>query len=244
MKVVIIGATGSLGQALAKVEAQQATKHETHIVLIASDRRDLEAMRSDLQIRYKVRVDIHNLDFRDHLSSSKVPLDADRYYFPIGYSTESDTWGISPTQAAQIVMINSTNIATTISTIMAERRKVDIIAFGSIAETRGRSKNVFYAMAKRSLTSLFESLLHTSLQRRRPENSARPYLYQIGYMRSTQSFGKKLLFPVAEPEEVANKVFLDVSSSRPGIRYYPAFWRWICWVLRNLPWFLYRRLNF
>lgn len=237
MKVIIVGASGSLGRALALAEAQQ----KSDLVLVASDSRDLDALKADLNLRYGIRVECFAIDLSKAGALSILALDGDRYYFPVGSTIDNDFFGIKAPDIYRVFQINLLCVAELISSVMSSKRSksVDIIGFGSIAETRGRTGNVFYSAAKRSLTSLFESLLHSS----RREN-IRPYLFQIGYMKSQLSFGKKMLFPAADPNDVAQSVLGCLNKKKPGIFYVPGFWRWVCLILKQVPWPIYRNLKF
>lgn len=237
MKVCIIGASGSLGRALAFTEGQQ----KSDLVLVASDLRDLEALKADLKLRFGIQVEILALDLSKPNAILEVPRNGDRYYFPVGATVDHDQWGLPADEIFKVFQINFIGVSELISTLVTTPREkpLDLIGFGSIAETRGRSNNVFYSAAKRSLTSLFESLLHSS-----QKNNLRPYLFQVGYMKSQLSFGKKMLLPAAEPEDVAETVQGFLTSKKPGIYYLPGFWRYICGALRLVPWALYRKLQF
>lgn len=237
LKVAIIGATGSLGRALAETEANAG--HDLY--LTATDQRDLADLKADLNIRYRIQIEVACIDFTKESEARSLSKHADRYYFPIGFSTNDDTWGSDPNENQKLFQINAGSVAVAISHIISNKgsRSIDIVGFGSIAETRGRERNVVYSMAKRALTSYFESLLHAC-----ERENIRPFLFQMGYLDSQQSLGKKLLFPIADPKKAASAIQKYVVTNRPGIRYYPKFWFYICLILRCLPWSLYRRIRF
>lgn len=237
MKTFIFGASGALGRALAYAEA----KAGSNLVLIASDRHDLEAMKSDLTLRYQIQVEVHAIDLSRTDFASGIELDGGRYYFPIGSTLDRDLWGLGSMPIHNLFQINLLSVADVISNVLKDshRGSVDLIGFGSIAETRGRSNNVFYSASKRSLTCLFESLLHGSEQQR-----IRPYLFQLGYMKSQLSFGKKMLLPVAEPKDVAEFALTALNKKTPGIFYVPGFWFFVCLILKLLPQKIYRKLQF
>lgn len=237
MKVVIIGASGSLGRALASMEA----KLKSELVLVASDVRDLGAMGTDVSLKHQVSVEVLALDLSNPDFAEKIPLDGDRYYFPIGMTLDLDQSSINSNAVQKIFQVNLHSVSAVISSLLRGVRSgpIELIGFGSIAETRGRSNNVYYSAAKRALTSFFESLLHGA-----DTHNIRPFLFQIGYMKSQLSFGKKMLFPAADPGYVAEAVLWFVDKKKPGIYYLPGFWRWVCWALRFIPWGVYRRLRF
>lgn len=237
MTVAIVGASGSLGRSLAYVEAAKGYD----LFLSATDRRDLEPLKSDIELRFEVKVKIQAIDLAISDNVSQLPLDHDRYHFPLGLSLDEDCLILSESASLKLMNVNFVSIALFVSRLVEVKgdRFVDIVGYGSIAQTRGRSRNVFYSAAKRALTSYFESLLHAQ-----EKQKIHAYLFQLGYMQSQQSLGKKLLFPSIAPEEVAKRVLSYVDDSRTGIAYIPGFWQYVCILLRFLPWSIYRKLSF
>lgn len=112
-----------------------------------------------------------------------------------------------------------------------------IVLIGSIAAARGRGRNVAYAAAKRGLESLYESLR----QRFRPKQ-LRVQLYRLGFLRSNLTYGAKLPLPAAEPDDIARAIVKHMKHG-PRARYLPRWWVLVAFVLRRLPWFVYRRVK-
>jgi short-subunit dehydrogenase len=121
--------------------------------------------------------------------------------------------------------------------VLASRQSAFITGFGSVAAIRGRSRNVVYSAAKRALTSYFESLCHMSA---RTEIAVQ--LYQMGFIETQQTFGKKLLFPACTPSDAARQVWRNHRET--GLWFFPAFWGWIDLMLRSIPLGIYRKLDF
>ncbi|MBK7962088.1 MAG: SDR family NAD(P)-dependent oxidoreductase [Bdellovibrionales bacterium] len=237
LRVFVVGASGSLGRCLAEEEAARGS----NLVLVASDLRDLLPIQADLILKYKAKVEIVSVDFRESRASSKIELNGDRYYFPVGATMELDLLGTTSEKIERMMRVNFLSVASIIGNILSEprQRRVDIIGFGSIAETRGRANNVYYSAAKRALTSLFESLRHGA-----KKENLRPYLFHVGYMRSQLSYGKKMLFPAVASKDVAKAVLHFINTKEAGIVYLPRYWYWICIIVRKLPWIIYQKLNF
>ncbi|MBZ0090253.1 MAG: SDR family NAD(P)-dependent oxidoreductase, partial [Thermoanaerobaculia bacterium] len=112
-----------------------------------------------------------------------------------------------------------------------------VIGVGSVAACRGRGQNVVYAGAKRALASYFESLRHATAA-----SKVRVQFYVAGYLDTNLSFGHRLPLPPASVRSLAGKIVARLQ--RPGrVYYFPRYWRWICWMLRLLPWPLFRRIR-
>ncbi len=242
---LIVGASGGLGRRLAEQLAQQ----KQNLLLVSSDARDLCALATDLKIRFEVQAEIleANLStregvdqFLDDLKAHSQQLNA--AFFPLGYSLTADQMDLTAQQIDAIFSVNLISTIKTVQVLMAVSKNptLTLAFFGSIAQSRGRNGNIVYASAKRGLTSFFESLKHRSFQK----GQVRPYLFQIGYMESQQTLGKKLLFPVSDPNGVAATVLTKIKTKPPGEFYVPGFWRLFCSLLRALPWSVYSRLKF
>lgn len=241
---IIIGASAGVGRALATILAENGKS----LLLVASDTRDLDALKSDITNRYDVGVwtlATSVLQLETFLDDYKKLLqrfsDIECLAFPIGYASEHDTF---ESQADIIPPIIAINLSIIPEIIKASKDKLEsaqqarIVGFGSIAGARGRDQNVIYSAAKRGLESYFESLRHYY-----SDKAVRVQFYKLGYVDTQQSFGKDLKFPVIKPQIVAQQFMRDKNKDF-GSKYYPRFWGLICTVLRFLPWFLYKKLKF
>ena len=244
MNFLVLGSSGGLGRAISERLAQLGH----NLLLIASDERDLLAHSSHLKLVYSINVDYisccvnYNNNWFDYVSKKIDDFGKiDGLFLPIGFSTDIDRGIIAEDILRQIIESNFVAIALLISHILPqfiESNSGYIIGFGSVASIRGRKNNIIYSAAKRSLLSYFESLCHLTAQ-----TEIKVHFYQMGYIDTQQSFGKKLLFPKCQPNQVAKMVCknLDRSSS---ITYYPNFWSIISIIIKALPWMIFKKLNF
>ncbi len=244
MNFVIIGASAGLGRSLATALAEQGHS----LLLVATDPRDLTIQASDLRIRFGSAVSTLACRLQadaaviEQIGRSSAEMGAvDGVFFPLGLSRGDD----DGTQSANTtkILVDSNLSGTMALTAyflpeMIKRNRGYIVGFGSVAADRGRSSNIVYAAAKRGLTSFFESIRHKVAG-----TEIRVHFYQMGYMKTSQTFSKKLPFPAASPEKAAKEIVLNLESDR-GLTYYPGFWRWICLALRLTPWFIYKKLRF
>jgi short-subunit dehydrogenase len=113
-----------------------------------------------------------------------------------------------------------------------------LVFFGSVAAERGRSSNVIYAATKRGLQSFYESIRH-----RCSATKIRVQYYQLGYIDTAQTFGKRLPMRPVAPHTVARAIVANLNNDF-GAAYYPGYWRLIAVALRNTPWFIFRKLRF
>lgn len=244
MNLVLVGASAGLGRCL----AEEAARRGHSVFLVASDARDLAALAADLQLRYGVRAGYAACRFGgapEDLESLAAAVRAfgtlDGLLYPMGTASERDAGALDPQAAEQLVRINFLSqvwLTTALWPVLTVPSRACVVGFGSIAAIRGRRRNVVYAAAKRALLSYFESLRHLAAG-----TGIRVHFYQLGYLDTQQTFGKQLLFPKADPVKAARFV-LDHLDADHGPAFYPGYWRAIAWMLRRMPWFLYRRLDF
>ncbi|HXV61562.1 MAG TPA: SDR family NAD(P)-dependent oxidoreductase [Vicinamibacteria bacterium] len=239
MNCFVMGASGGLGRALCHRLAVGG--HE--LVIASSDARDLNALASDLRLRWGASVKTLEWDAsREGASKAMEGLeDPDGLFFPIGVVDTDDRGTLDPARAEELVRANFLSIVEVVSrslSAMRAGRGGVIVGFGSIASARGRGANVVYAAAKRALESYFESLRHACAG-----SGVFVQLYVLGYLDTTQASGRTKLFPKASPERLAERVVRHLDRD-VGVVYYPGYWRWVRLTLRATPWTLYRRISF
>ena len=242
MTAIVIGASSGLGRALATELARRGRS----LLLVASDVRDLDALARDLGLRFGVECRVLALDLAAAADPGarvlaaldpQVPIDA--LLLVAGHSRTDDDFGLGAGAIGQLIAINlhaPLAIAHAVLPRLLEARGV-IVGFGSIAAARGRARNVVYATAKRGLESFFESLR----QRHRPRE-LRVQFHRLGFLRSNLTWGLRLPLPAAEPDAVAARV-VDAFDRGSFARYEPRHWALVAFVLRCLPWFVFRRMK-
>ena len=244
MTYMIVGGSSGLGRELAERFAQAGHA----LVLISSDLRDTRALASDLSLRYDVPVssvqcDLANraVDFQtiDSALDTLPPLAG--LLLAAGMNRTEDQPGQPANALDSLTSANYTTLCKFIDHYLPRLRSASsglIVGFGSIAATRGRTRNTAYSAAKRALTCYFESLRHSI-----GESKVTVQFYVLGYLDTNLAFAQPTLLPRASPRRLAERVYQRRLRDF-GMSYYPTFWYPICAILRALPWFVYRRLSF
>ena len=244
MNAIVVGASAGLGRALS--EALAARGHD--LVLVAQDARDVDAQAAWLRLKYSIRVVSVAADAADLERLLAALRDATSgmtqihgLYFPAGFTFENDRGTLGVPETRRLLDVNLTSVIVAVADLMPRMLAcgpANIVGFGSIASIRGRNANVVYAAAKRALASYFESLRH-----RCAGSDVRVQFYQLGYLDTQQTFGRKLLFPPASPERVARYVMNNLNHDKGNI-FLPRYWTVIAAILRLLPWSIYKKLQF
>jgi short-subunit dehydrogenase len=244
MTYLIVGGSSGLGRALAERFARAGHA----LVLISSDLRDTRAVASDLALRYRVPVlpvlfDLATpaADFRavDSALHGLPPLAG--LLLPAGMNRSDDEPGQPPQALDALTSVNYTAPCKFIDHYLPRLRSGAsglIVGFGSVAATRGRTRNAAYSAAKRALACYFESLRHSL-----SESNVVVQFYVLGYLDTHLAFGLETPLPRAAPAVCAERVFRRRDEDF-GQAYFPSYWGPICFVLRGLPWFVFRRMSF
>jgi len=244
VRALLVGASAGVGRALSEALAARGDA----LLLVASDARDLVPQASHLRLMYGVHVEIVAADaIRPEEFLGKIISTAQSFgeiqglFFPIGASRNDDFGTLPVDEARWLIDANLLTVMAVVGHFLPFLLAANhgcIVGFGSIAAIRGRRTNIVYAAAKRGLASYFESLRHIAAQ-----SKVRVQFYQLGYVATQQTFGRRLLFRPAHPAEIAAVVVQNLDRDI-GMRYLPRYWALIAWLVSVLPWAIFKRLHF
>lgn len=113
-----------------------------------------------------------------------------------------------------------------------------LCAFSSVAGDRGRKPVVLYGASKAGLSAYLEGLDH-----RYRASGLRTITVKPGFVRTSMTEGLKAPPFAGEPEGVAHQVLTAIERGTPMV-YAPAIWGWVMRVIRALPRFVMRKVQF
>lgn len=242
-KVLIIGATSAMAEAVARLYAQRGD----YLFLVARNPQRLQAVVDDLRVRGCPKVagwPMEANDFDAHagmLERAEAELG--------GLDTVLIAHGTLPDQAACAASVEltleeiRTNALSTISlaTLIANRfesqGKGTLAVIASVAGDRGRQSNYVYGSAK-AMVSTFLS----GLGQRLAKVGVAVVTIKPGFVDTpmTRDFKKGPLW--ASADSVARGIVRAIDRRQPVV-YLPRFWRGIMWVIRSIPESVFRRLS-
>ncbi len=247
---LIVGASSGVGRAL----AENCAKNGFDLILISRETLDLEAVASDCRIRHRINAKIIPLDLGAigfHASQllqwireqGEGNCRVNYAFLVAGANSDADV-GVPPeVTLLQMARVNFLAPAQIFCLLAAESETLGlktVVACSSIAASVPRRRNLGYASAKAALTTFCLGLRHHFAF---SASDVRVQIYCLGYVDTGLSFGQRLLFPVASPRQVAEKICQDLDKDI-GAVFFPGYWRWIVFILRILPWSIYKRLKF
>ena len=246
MNTVILGATGGIGRALARVMADRGDR----LFLLGRSREELEKSTSDLRERSgpEAVVDTGICDllepggFTAALAAAQEALGrietviVTAALFSLQEELEDDHL-----LARRLLDVN---FARTVEFCeVAKRRLLDsgggtLCVFSSVAGERGRKPVILYGAAKAGLTRYLEGLDHKYRSQGLVTITAKP-----GFVKTGMTTGLDPPPFAGEPEPVARRVLRAIDDGTPVV-YAPGAWRWIMLLIRNLPRAAMRRIGF
>lgn len=113
-----------------------------------------------------------------------------------------------------------------------------IIGVGSIAGDRGRKGQPVYNTTKGAQAIYLEALRN----RLAVHDNVRVVTIKPGYVETPMMGGKRNLLWMISADEAARRVMAAGNRSR-GTVYVPRRWRFVSWVLRAMPSFIFKRLE-
>lgn len=244
-RAVIVGASSGVGRALAEALARR----RFHLLLASRDPRDLVALAAHLELRWETRAYVQpldllepDLDVRPFCATCRDQLGGlDAVFLPVGMIDPADVGPATPQLISKLVRSNYWRVIELVSEfgrILERRGSGTIVTFSSISAAAPRRQNTVYSSTKAALETYCRGLRHYFR-----DSEIIVQTYALGYVDTAMTFGQKLIFPVASPASIADHVVRNLEKDR-GIVHLPRFWAFVIFLLKHLPWFLYKRLSF
>ena len=121
--------------------------------------------------------------------------------------------------------------------LFRSQRSGTLVGISSIAGVRGRKGNPMYGSTKAAMDHYLESL-----RNRLAEVDVHVCTIKPGYIDTAMTQGLKTFWLIS-PEEAARTI-LAAARNRVNERFVPLRWTAVAWVLRLIPSFVFRKLNF
>jgi decaprenylphospho-beta-D-erythro-pentofuranosid-2-ulose 2-reductase len=242
-KIIILGALSAMAEAAARKWAEQGA----HLLIAGRDRARLEDVAADLRVRGGIaniyEGDLADVDAEKTLAEMVEQLGGvDVVLLAYGVLGDQKLAETNPAEASRILAIDFTSAASwclAVAKVLETQRRGVLIVIGSVAGDRGRQSNYVYGAAKGGLGILVQGIAH-----RLAASGARAVLIKPGFVDTPMTASipnKGLLW--AKPQKVADIIVRAGMSNAPAppVIYAPSFWRWIMYVIRFTPSFVFHR---
>ncbi len=239
--VLLLGATSDMAVAIARNFA--ADKYD--IILAGRDMELLQALQTDIEIRYSVKavaVKFDVLDYSQHKSFyQQLPFKPDISICVVGYLGDQQKAANDWKEADKIIATNYSGPVSIINIIAedyASRKTGIIVGISSVAGERGRQSNFFYGSAKAAFTAYLSGL-------RNSLNKEGVHVVTVlpGFVYTKMTADLKLpAILTATPNEVANVIKKAVTNKK-NIVYVKWFWRWIMLIIKLIPENIFKKMK-
>lgn len=237
--VLVLGATSDIGIAIAKKFAAGGY----NIQLAARKPEQLDAIRSDIEVRSGVNCSTHAFDalkYQAHAAFfDALKPDITITIFGTMYEEEDafNDWAL----AEAMINTNYTG-AVSILNIAAKhyiaQQKGAIIGVSSVAGDRGRASKLIYGSSKAAFTAYLAGLRNKCFK-----DNVRVMTVKPGFVYTRMTENLPLPKPLTStPDEVAAIVYNGFVKKKNTI-YVKWFWRYIMLIIKNIPEFQFKKMK-
>jgi short-subunit dehydrogenase len=242
-RVLILGATSGIAREL----VHEFARRGFDLVLAGRDEEELNRIAADARVRFSCNTEVlpfAALDYNSHASfwqacNARQEINGVvlcfGLMFPQGES-ERD-W-----KKCAALLETNYNAAVSILNIIAgdfENKKRGFIGvLSSVAGDRGRPSNYLYGSAKSGLSAYCEGLRGRLFKSGVSVTTIKP-----GPVDTGMTWGLDKLPLLAQPEKVASDIYRGLRR-KADVVYTPAPWRVVMGILRIVPSFIWKRMDF
>ncbi len=242
--VVITGATSPVARGVAECFAREGCA----IVLAGRNTAEIDRTAADLRIRFNIPVSVIAFDavaFDTHGEFWNACLSACNQQIDIivlchGLMIDQPAAQADPDSARRMIDVNYTSAVSILERAadhMAGRGQGRIAAISSVAGDRGRKSNYLYGAPKAALSAYLEGLRY-----RLHPAGVKVLTIKPGFIDTPMTFGKVNPKLAASPDRVARDIHRAIRRGR-SILYTPWPWRYVMFIIRNIPAFIFRKMN-
>jgi short-subunit dehydrogenase len=243
LRAVVVGASSGIGAALVKRLAADGA----HVAALARREQELEGLQAaTADSPGEVSVHVHDVCDTDavgglfeevvrELGGLDLLVYAAGIMTPVGkdeYDTNKDLTMLDVNVGGCVAWCNPT------ANLFRTQRSGTIVGISSIAGARGRKGNPMYGTTKAAMDHYLEAL-----RNRLGDCGAHVCTIKPGYVATPMTEGIDGMFWVISADTAAKRI-LRAAGCRVNERYVPMRWGLVALVLRCIPSFLFKRMNF
>jgi len=240
-KVVVVGASSGIGEAMAR----QLAAGGADVAIVARRGSELERLAAERPGKLRAYVhDVTNVDEVPELFE-RIERDlgaVDGLIYAAGvmpqiqeseYAFEKDRAMVSVNLLGAMAWMNQA------AARFEAARAGTILGISSIAGERGRRGNPAYCTTKAALTTYLESL-----RNRCARYGVNVVTIKPGFVDTAMTRGMKGLFWLISAEKAAKRSLALARTGKSAAAFVPSRWALVAFIVRNLPSFIFRKLNF
>ncbi len=239
--LLILGAKSEMAVAIAREYA----KNGYNLTLAGRNSSELKSLANDITTRCQKVVDCVELDILATDTHQAIyeglAQKPDGVICAIGYMGEQKQNEKDFAECEQVINANFTGIVSFLNIVAndyEEQQRGFIVAISSVAGDRGRKANYIYGAAKAGLTAYLSGLRNRLAEFEVPVLTVKP-----GFVATRMTEGMDLPEKLtAQPSEVAKSVY-NAQQKGKDVIYCKWIWRYIMFVIKNIPEFIFKKLS-
>lgn len=240
-KVVVVGASSGIGEAIARQLAQQGAD----VAIVARRQSELERLAAERPGKLRPYAhDVANVDevpeLFERIERELGGIDGLIYAAGVMPKLEESEYAFEKDRA--MVTVNLLGAMAWMNQAAARfeaARSGTILGISSIAGERGRRGNPAYCATKGALSTYLESL-----RNRCSRYGVNVVTIKPGFVDTAMTRGMKGLFWLISAEKAAKTALALARKGKSAAAFVPSRWALVAFVVRNLPSFIFRKLNF
>ncbi len=240
-RVVVIGASSGIGAALVR----RLVKDGAEVAAVARRQDLLDALAAELP--GKVRVYVHDVEETDEVPALWQKIDGelggiDTLVYAAGTMPEVTEGEYAFEKDRSMIVTNVLGAMAWMNPAAARfqaQKSGSIVGISSIAGERGRRGNPAYCTSKAALTTYLESL-----RNRCSRYGVNVVTIKPGFVESAMTAGKGKLLWMITADEAARRTVALARKGSSASGFVPRRWWLVALIVRLLPSFVFRKLNF
>lgn len=244
-KAIVVGASSGVGAAIAKRLAAGGAA----VALLGRRESELQSVANAIQSGGKGRALVVRHDATayddvpalfERLVKDLGGLDLVVYAAGLQHASEEHHYEFAKErQMVEVNLLGAMAWANPAAAFFEAQRSGTMVAISSIAGTRGRRTNPGYTTSKAALSAYWEAL-----RNRVSRYGVNVVTVKPGYVDTAMTHGMRGLFWLISADRAAEIILGTAASGGSPDVFVPARWGLVAMIVRHLPSFLFRRLNF
>jgi short-subunit dehydrogenase len=246
LRVLMLGANSGIAEATARLYAAEGAA----LLLAGRDAERLEALAAGLRTLGASRCETAVLDLVTADPAVELPRltsrlgGVDHIHIAYAIMPEQSVAAAELAIAAQMMATNYTSTALwslAAANLLESQGHGALVVLGSVAGDRGRRKNFIYASTKAGIETLVEGIAHRFAAM--PGTAGpRAVVVKPGPTATAMTANGPPGRRLSSADEVARLVRRAADHGGP-VQYAPRRWRLIMRIVREMPWWLFRRID-
>lgn len=246
LRILIVGGTSTIAEHCARVWLKQQS---CELILLGRDHDKLQRVINDLKVRNPhadIQLQLVNFLDTDAIQTCIQTLNRqaalDIALIAHGNLPNQEQCQIDLVQCQQSIEVNAISpvlFTEAIAQCMIERNHGKLAVIGSVAGDRGRKSNYVYGASKALIDTYLQGLQHRLAL---INSNVTATLIKPGPTATPMTAGITGKGKLASPENVARDIVSAINIGKTTI-YTPKKWKIIMMIIRNLPFFIFRKMD-